>query len=73
VSRPTLDDLRKASQSIKATDSQRQEAIALMHELVVEIMSLPPGERGVGLSRQQLHQIYRDKTGKIAEPDTVGG
>ena len=82
MSRPTLDDLRKASQSIKATDSQRQEAIALMHELVVEIMSLPPGERGattyaiaeaVGLSRQQLHQIYRDKTGKIAEPDTVGG
>lgn len=81
MSRPTLDELREASLGIKATDSQRQVAITTMHKLVVEIMSLPPGERGattyaiaeaVGLSRQQLHQIYRDETGKTAELDTSG-
>lgn len=81
MSPPTLDDLRNASREVKTSEGQKQEAIREMHELVVGIMSLPPDERGattyaiaeaVGLSRQQLHQIYRDNTGRSAAPDAVG-
>jgi hypothetical protein len=60
-----LTDLRKAA----AAESQ---AGTVLRDLIVEVMSKPPRERGattyelaeaIGKSRQQLHQIYRDATG----------
>lgn len=64
-----LQQLVSLSVAIEAAINARREAI-------VRIMSKPPRERGastyaiadaIGLSRQQLHQIYRDATGSDPE------
>lgn len=67
---------------LKTLTQERREALrtaeARWRAGIVHIMSKVPEERGAttyqiaeaaGLSRQQLHQIYRDETGKPAVPD----
>lgn len=64
-------------QQLTALSIAVEDAVNARRDAIVAIMAKPYSERGfttyeiaeaVGLSRQQLHQIYRDATGEHADP-----